>query len=49
MRKWDDDEKREDSKQERNEKLGRFMVAGSVSVLVVYLGTVFLELYLNQL
>jgi len=47
MREWDDDEKSEDNRQGRNEKLGRFMVTGSVSVLVVYLGTVFLEIYLR--
>jgi len=47
MRKWDDDEKRENYYQKKNEKLGRFLVVGSMTVLVVYLGTVFLEMYLS--
>jgi len=47
MRRWDDKEKRRDWWGKRQEKIGRYMFVGSTGILVVYLGTVFLELYLK--
>jgi len=49
LKNWDDDEKKRDRWEKQKEKLGRYMFVGSTSVLVVYLGTVFLEMYLKLL
>jgi len=47
LKNWDDDEKRRDRWEKQKERIGRYMFVGSSSFLVVYLGTVFLELYLR--
>ena len=43
MNQWDKDEENRKQKQERTEKIGRFMFVGSVSLLTVYVFTIILE------
>jgi len=48
MRKWDDDEKRDERKENQQERRGRYLVFGAGSTLVVYLSTIFLEFYFTN-
>ena len=43
MNRWDKDDKNRERKQERTEKMGRFMLVGSISFLAVYVFTIILE------